>query len=269
MNLPRRSIATLVSALLVGVFVVAAAQAGGTPDKHARTAAAKYAVSVARCKDSALYDGREVSFRTRMTRLAADTEQRMEVKAVLYRKLNEAKKFTRVKLPGLSSPTTSKDAAATVYKRKITIRNVETAARYKLRTTFTWRNIESGKVVREKSVWSKVCRLKTGLPKLVVTDVASKPAGGTNAVTHEVTVKNRGASEALDFPVSIIDGGNVSATQLVESLAPGVTTKLTFSGLTCTRSPLAGVDPLKTLPRLTAASRVTVALPGCELGATG
>lgn len=268
MFLLRRSFATFGAGLLLCAALAAVSQAAAPPRHQAAAATPKYSVAVARCQDSALYDGREVSFRTRIARTGSK-EQRLEVRAALHRKLNESKKFSRVKLPGLSKPTTSKDAAATVYKRKITIRNVETAARYKLRVTFTWRSVETGKVIREKSVWSKVCRLRTGLPKLAIEKVESLRELGTKNVTHRVTVVNKGASEALDIPVAVYAPGADATVKQIESLAPGASEQVSFSGLGCGIAEIAQLDPVKQLARLGAANRVPVPLPGCATDATG
>lgn len=256
MFLPQRFFATASVALLSALTAAAAVQAQAPRPHAAAIAAGKTSVAVKRCKDNASYAGRELRFQTRMTRLASEVDQRLEVKVVLYRRLKESNSYARVAIPGLSTATSPKDRAATVYLRRITIRNVETAARYKLRATFTWRNAETGKKLRAKSVTSKVCNLKRGLPKLSISEMDASFDYNAASARYLVTVVNKGASEAIDVPVSATIDGSATPQFKYVSLDPGESSTLVFPGPICKLNVVAVIDPLKTLPRLSDRMRV-------------
>lgn len=223
-------------------------------------------VGVATCKNSPWYAVREITFRTKISRLDPAVAQGLEVRLQVWRKLAEQRRFKRLKLPGLEDPASAKDPAATTYQRDVTIKNVETAAEYRAKVTFRWRDATSGEVQKKHTLWSKRCKQKRGLPRLNVVKAQSLPVAGSDQVSHTLTVSNAGASEAQSVPVAIYVDGAAPIFQTIPSIGPRQAEDVTITVQSCRVGAYAIIDPLKSLVRLRGTMRRTEQLVDCASG---
>lgn len=258
---------------LISVFALALLPAGSAlaaPAAEASAVKPPASVRVASCRSNQFYSGREITFRTRMWRTAMDASERLEVKVEVQRKFDEAKSYRRLKIEALAKPTTSKDDAATIYQRDVMLREVESAARYRAKVTFRWRDAATGKTIRKRVIVSKTCRQRHGLPKLAISPISSTPvvpvAGamrGEASVIHRLSVQNSGRSEAVDVPIALRVDGNPPIVGLIESIGPRQVAEIAITAPACKIAAEAMIDPLGTLKRLDQAMRTPVAVPSC------
>jgi hypothetical protein len=262
-QLRRVSVAALLSALLWAVGAQAASSPGSrTPLGTGAISSAS--VSVKECRSNPWYAGRELGFRTRMALVGPMGGQRLEVTVDLWRKLNEQRSFHRLKIAGLVRRTMAKDHAATVYEREIAVKNVETAARYRLKANFLWRNTVTGEVERRRTVWSKTCRQRSGLPKLTITRINSLQLPGSNMINNTVTVTNSGRSEAMNVPLAIDPDNSDAVFATIPSIGPGRSEEVTIVTPSCQQEATAQIDPRRLLKRLRGPMRKLVAVANCR-----
>lgn len=253
--------------LCAGIFSAAAApihQADAeereSPQASVRPIAS---VSVLRCRSNAYYAAREISFRAMMMRVDPGVSQALEVKAELWRKLNEAKRYRRLKLPGIGAPTTGRDPSATAYAREIIVTSVEPASRYRLRARFSWRDPSTGRLQQRKTVWSKPCRQRTSLPRLRIVAQSSVAQAGSKDMRHSITVANKGGSEAVNVPVAIRVDGAPPIVATIDSIGPRQSADVSIVAPACRYSADAVIDPLRALVRLGGAMRARIPLERC------
>lgn len=263
MNLIRPTFLLALAALLSGALAAHAASAGERSTRL-ESSARPAGVSVVQCRSNPYYAGRELGFRTRMKRVGTERGQRLEVSVGVWRRLDEQHSFRRLKIGGLERKTSAKDPAATVYEREIMIKNVETAARYRLKAVFRWRDPKSRKVTMTRTVKSKTCRQRGGLPKLAISRVNSLQVAGSNSVNHVVTVVNHGSSEALAVPVAIDPDNSDPVFAQIPSIGPGQSADVAIVAPDCQASAVAQIDPLKALKRLHGSLRSPVAISDCR-----
>lgn len=264
MHLSRRPI--FLTLLLAALFICAAtvtAASAQVPQPRA-SAHPTSSISVATCRSNAWYSARELTFRARMSRLDPAVAQRLEVKLEVWRKLDESARYRKLKLTALRGSLRAKDPAATVFERVVSVRNTETAARYRARATFRWRNASTGKLELKRSKWSKVCRQRTKLPKLAITGARTLPAVGSDDVIHLLTVRNSGRSEARRVPVAVYVDGAAPVLGQIDSIGPRQTADVAITTPACKGTARAVIDPLRTLTRLRGSTRVRLPLPTCR-----
>lgn len=274
MHTPRLIFRTLPLVALTCALIAAPAASAGSETASSRavtvaasgkaSAAGQASVRVRACKSNAYYAQRSVEFRARMSKLESAAAQTLEVKIQVWRKLKEDSKYRRLKISGLDAPTLSKDPAATVYQRDVAIKNVETAAAYRARATFRWRDVATGETLAKRSVWSKPCQQRARLPHLKIRKINSLPVAGMNSVAHTITVANSGRSEAISVPVAVVVDGGTPVYALIASIGPKESEDVTITAPLCTASAYAQIDPLRTLVRLRGAMRTPAAIERCS-----
>lgn len=274
MDTRRRILRTLTLAALCCVLAAASVTAAGAQESVRQSevaaligkasSAGQASVKVRACRSSAYYAERDVEFRLRMYRLNVAGPQELQIKVEAWRKLKEDNKYRRLKIPGLSAPTTAKDPAAMIYQRDVAIKNVETAAHYRARAIFQWRNPDTGALLAKKVVRSKSCRQKLPLPHLRIKQIRSLPIAGMRSIAHTITVVNSGRSEALAVPVAVVVDGGTPVFASIESIGPRQVKDVTIDAPVCTAAAYAQLDPLRTLVRLRGAMRTPLPLERCS-----
>lgn len=282
-----RSLSRL-SLLVAAVFVVAlpAASAGETNPASAAAAAdaglsaklttsakkradsvggATASVKLRTCRSAAYYDNRLIRFRVRMARLsAAGPGQRMQMRIDVQRRFNGQKKFVRQRAEGLSRWSTSK-SSANVYQRDLVLSGViETASQYRASVAMRWVDA-SGKVVKRRTLRSKVCKQKRSLPRLKLIGAHAVPAtGAATELIHTLTVANSGGSEAVDVPVAVIVDGQEPVIARIESIGPRQSADVVIRAPACRGQATAQIDPLRELSRLRQSMRKPFDLAACS-----
>lgn len=176
-------------------------------------------VKVRTCRSSAYYVGREITFRAKMARYSeTNSPQHLQIKVDVLQRLNEAKKFKKLKAKGLGEWTSSSDVA-TIYQRDLTLTNVETAAAYKARVAYRW-TASDGKVEHRRTITSRICKQKVGLPRVGIVASSSVSIPGSTDVNHTITLSNTGKSEMIDFKLLVRVDDALGGIATVGSIGP-------------------------------------------------
>lgn len=257
----------LIFTALAAVFVLSLATGAGASTPAVGQAAVKPAsVGVVACKSSAWYAGRQLTFRARISRQDLATEQKLAIKVEIWRKLNESKRFRKIKLSGEKGWATASEIQTAIYKREVSLApdDIETAASYRAKVSFRWSDPQTGKTQAKKTVWSKPCAQKTALPKLKITNVTSVQNPGSATVTHTVTVANDGKSEAVNIPVGVRVDENNALLATIESLGKRQSADVQITTPACQVGAAALLDPLLKLMRPKIVSVRMFAIPSCR-----
>lgn len=211
----RRSqlIAAFAALVLAALFAIAMQSVATAAPKASATASPKASVSVAKCRSAATYSDRRLEFRASMSAIAAGGK--MELRYTLYRRYNNQSRFRVVKPTegsSLGEWLASSDTSATKYIHNLAITPIETAAVYRVRVSYRWKD-SAGKIVKRAKRTSKLCKQRRGLPNLDIVSVQKYPNGSPIfpdlPVIWVVTVRNNGASSA-SLPVGLIVSGTAN-----------------------------------------------------------
>lgn len=259
----RRPLIALLIAALFAVTAGSMAGAAGVPKPAAATLATS-SLKVKSCKSSAYYAARDLTFRTKIMWQDLSAQQKISVKLVVYRKLNEAAHYRKLKLPKLAGWKSPENKGASLYQYDWTLDDVETAASYRAKATFLWKNATTGAVEARRSVWSKVCKQRTALPKLRIAGVSSLPIAGSNSFTHVISVANKGASEAVDVPVAVfVDAGGANVGK-IDSIGPKQTVDVQITAPDCTAFAYARIQATPALKRPRVLTSQSTNIPTCR-----
>lgn len=238
MHSPRRTLTALVATLaLAALFAVPAFSAGQQPASAALKPAS---VGVLACKSNAYYSGRQLNFRTKISRQQFDVPQKLAVKVTVWRKLSEEKRFKRLKTVGDKGWNAASDINAGIYQHDVIIdpKAIETRAEYRAKASFRWSNASTGLTEARKTVTSKICKQKTKLPKLRLAWTRTVQVPGEPNVTHTFTISNSGASEAVFVNVIVNNDANQVGVGygMVESIGPKQSETLNITAPACSTS---------------------------------
>ncbi|MFT4048884.1 MAG: hypothetical protein QM648_03505 [Solirubrobacterales bacterium] len=248
MSMLRRPLSALLIAALFALAATSVAGAAAT-GRIALDPSAPATVKVRACKSAAYYAGRNLTFRTKIQWQDLAVAQKIRVRLDLYRKLNEASKYHKLKLPKISGWRTPDNKAASLYQYDWIIDDVETAASYRVKAVFEWRDPVTDQLQQRRTTWSKVCKQRTALPKLRITKIVSTPVAGSSFFTHVITVANIGASEAVDVPVRVFVDGYPKTTGEIDSIGPKQTVDLPITAPVCANYASAAVQRTPALDR--------------------
>lgn len=233
----------------VGVTVRESSQSIEQLTSSAKPLFTPYATArVKRCVVSRYYDGRILEFSGKMVSYGESElgPVTMQMRFEVFRKLAEHKRFKKVKGVGLGTWLPASDPKAGVYIREISLQGIETAAQYKARVTYRWLH-PTGKVDRKRTLTTKPCKQRIGLPRLVVTKSKRVPIAGSNQENFVISVFNAGRSEAVNVPLFFkVDNGAVQGT-IVGSIGPGQSVDASFNAAACQQRYDARIDPEVTL----------------------
>lgn len=221
-------------------------------------------IKVTSCQSNAYYAGREFSVRTKMMWQDLSVPQKLRLKIEVWRRLFGAHRYRKLNLPGLKAWTSPNDRVTSLYKHLWTIDDIETAATYRAKATFVWKDPTSGKVQARRTTYSKPCKQRVGLPRLSIEHVTSAQSTGMSGVDHQVSVVNKGKSEAQDVPVAVYVDSADPVFGKIDSIGPGQVSDLSIKAPECKTSAYAVIDPLRSLARLKGPMRIQFPIQRCS-----
>lgn len=271
-GMPRQLTHSLMFALLLTLAWATHASAASVSVKSAPTAnTAAFAegsrppATVKRrvCRSGAYYDNRLITFRVRMGRFSDTNEpQNLQMRFEVLQRLNENKRFKKLKADGLGTWFKSSDSA-TLYQRDLTLTNVETAATYKASVSFRW-TAPDGSVSWKRKIVSTPCKQKVSLPKLKLTNVTTVPIVGSAALQHTVTIVNDGRSEVVDLPVGVFVDSLSPSIAVIDSIGPNQSVDVQIKAASCQTGATAVIDPLRTIVRIPMHNRTPFPIARCR-----
>lgn len=228
------------AALLALLAISPAALATGT----AHAAAAKpralappsvklpYEARMVSCTRSPKTDLRTAIVGASMRPIAGGT--RLSLKVDLYqRPLSGGRWSLRADVPGLGIWSQPSDPsigsrANDVYKYRQAVGRLIVPYSYRFRVAFRWSDA-TGRVVREETATTALCREPDLRPDLVITSAAFEPVGTEGTGVYTVAVRNAGRSSAWNVGV----GSTSAGLRTIRRLGPLESTELTFFGGGC------------------------------------
>ncbi len=246
------------------LVLVVAPGAGANAPAFGTAAASHASVKLKSCRSSAWYAGRDVRYRATISRQNLAVPQRLRIKFDVYRKLNESSRFRKLKLSGAGGWKSAESLESTAYQRDFGIFDVEASARYRVKVSFAWADPATGSVQAKRTIWSKHCVQKFGLPKLNLVKASSAPVAGSTLLTHTITVENVGKSEAVDVPLGVRVDGAAPVMTVIDSLGKNQSRDFQITTPACENSAAAIFDPLFKLQRPKIVSIRSLAIPTCR-----
>lgn len=218
------ALATSAAFAVLGAAAISAVAGDGNDATTTAAKSPRASVKLRSCVSAPMYTDRRLVFRGSMR--SAGFGGTMEMRYSLLRRYDESrsKAFRTVNSTAenmLGKWLPASDSAATVYIHNLTIVPVETSAAYRVKVRYRWRDAD-GKIVARAKRTSKLCKQRTGLPNLVVSNVKRYPNPGRFLphlpVIYEATITNRGRSSST-LPVGSIVSGAVQGVSLVDGTA--------------------------------------------------
>ena len=213
--------------LLLALLVFAApAQAGDAPAS----------VKVLSCSPWQEGLGGTVSYESRMHSVPG--AERMTVRFDLLEKA-PGRAFHRVSVGAINR---SRRGAST-FKWQHQFDGLRQGAVYRTSVVFRWLAAD-GSRVRTATKLSAPCKQPGGPPNLRISGVGIGQGAVPGTALYNVTVVNRGATAATGVSVLLrVDGEILDESDPIESLAPGESQTVSFSGPVCRKKLRAVVDP--------------------------
>jgi hypothetical protein len=150
-------------------------------------------------------------------------------------------RFEPVRVPELAIWRTSK-AGVEVFSYTQRVRALERGGDYRMRVEFRWQD-SRGRTIRSARRSSGLCGRPGPLPQLQIADVRARPGAAAGTMEYAVDVSNLGDLEAEEVPVLLVVDGAALDVREIDSLAPGETATVRFSGPRCTHRLRTEVDP--------------------------
>jgi hypothetical protein len=117
------------------------------------------------------------------------------------------------------------------FRFRQTVTSLQGGGEYRMRVDFRWLDGD-GKPIRKSRALSPVCNQPGDLPNLRIGDISALPGPGGTSV-YLVPVQNNGQVKTGDFAVELFVDGAAADVGHVESLAPGETSEVRFTGPAC------------------------------------
>lgn len=220
----RRTISFAVLALLLAAPVDAVA-------KHKAAS-----VSVAECKASDAAETRSATFLGRMRAIRGTDSMRMRF-TLLERFGDE--RLHSVKAPELRAWRESRPGVRE-FRFRQTVTALQGGGQYRMRVDFRWLDAD-GNLIRKSRSLSPACDQPGDLPNLQIGAISAlRGRGGT--ATYIVPVQNNGQIPTRDFAVDLFVDGAATNVGHVDSIAPGETREVRFTGPICERGLRAVAD---------------------------
>ncbi|MDW5596646.1 CARDB domain-containing protein [Conexibacter stalactiti] len=233
---------TLSAAALLALLAISpAALATGT----AHAAAAKpralappsvklpYEARMVSCTRSPKTDLRTAVVGASMRPIADGT--RLALKVDLYQRPLAGGRWTlRADVPGLGAWSQPSDPSIgtrsnDVYKYRQAVGRLVVPYSYRFRVAFRWSDA-SGRVVREETATTGLCREPDLRPDLVITSATVEPGVTERTAIYTVAVRNIGRSAAVNIGISSATSG----IRAIRRLGPLESTEMVFVGPPCT-----------------------------------
>ena len=132
---------------------------------------------------------------------------------------------------------------ATEFRWLHKVKGLKQGGEYRVRVDYRWMT-DNRTVIQSARRKSKRCSEPGGPPNLRVAGIETVLGAFDGTARYRVTVVNRGGSDARRVGVLLrVDGAVVDEAEPIETLRPGESRTLSFSGPLCRRSLSAEVDP--------------------------
>lgn len=232
--------AALIAAIALLAVAVPSAATAGSISRTARHAS----VSVADCHPAGNVAQRYAAFSGEMRAWAGST--RMAMRFTLLERLPGVGSFARVPLPELRPWRRSKPGARTfIYTQRVS--GLRDGAAYRTRVQFRWYGPQ-GRVLREITARSAVCRQPAPLPNLTIGSITSAPSATAGQRTYSITVANTGQGEARNVGVALNVDGSAVGDSSIDLLPAQEQAVVQIDGPACAFTVRAVADPRRRIP---------------------
>jgi hypothetical protein len=167
-----------------------------------------------------------------------------------------AMRFTLIDRAGDGQPTVIDNPALAQWRRSRpgvsrfgyaqSVAGLEVGGAYAVQVQFRWTN-QRGQVIRSVKRTSSVCRQQGELPNLAITRVAARAGESAGTELYSVDLTNSGRGEARSVTVDLFVDGAAADSYPVDSVKPGETVTVRFTGPACKRNLRVFADKLDTL----------------------
>jgi hypothetical protein len=149
--------------------------------------------------------------------------------------------FEPVRVPELATWRHSRPGVE-VFSYTQRLRALERGGEYRMRVDFRWQDAR-GRTLESTRRRSGVCGRSGPLPQLLIAAVRTRPGAAAGTAEYMVDVSNLGDLDAAKVPVLLVVDGAALDIQEIQSLEPGETATVRFSGPPCAHRVRAEVDP--------------------------
>jgi hypothetical protein len=231
--MPRR----LCALPLIALLAVAFAEAAGAKHSASRVAS----VRVAECRTGDGADGRSASFLGRVQAIHGST--RMGMRFTLLERFGDERRHP-VDFPQLRAWHFSR-AGIRDFRYRQTVTGLTGGGLYWVRVDYRWYDAD-GNLLRKARRTSRSCRQPGPLANLVpgAPTAGSRPEG---TWAYVVPVTNAGRVTATDVGVELSVDGAATNVGSIDSIAPGETREVRFTGPPCRGGVRIVVDPSDTV----------------------
>jgi hypothetical protein len=190
------------------------------------------------CKSSDTPESRSATFMGRMRALAGT--DRMAMRFTLLERFGD-EKLQSVDFPELRAWRFSKPGVRD-FRFKQTVTALSGGGEYRMRVEYRWLD-GAGNLQRKAARTSGACRQPGELPNLVAAAAPSAAAGPEGTAVYVVPVRNDGKAAAQDVAVELFVDGAATNVGHIDSVAPGETREVRFTGPACKRGLRVVLDP--------------------------
>jgi hypothetical protein len=146
------------------------------------------------------------------------------------------------------------------FRYRQTVTGLQGGGEYRMRVDFRWLDAQ-GNLLRKVQKVTGACSFPGDLPNLRFGTLSGLPGPGGTAI-YVVPVTNDGKAPATDVAVELRVDGAATDVGRIDSIGPGETRELRFTGPVCKRKLTAIADPADTIhERLKSDNTLTVGCP--------
>lgn len=243
MTMPRR----LASFAVLGLALVLA----GPAHARVKTPSAK----VVECRSSDAAETRTATFSGRMR--AMKGTERMAMRFTLMERFGD-EKLQAVDFPELRAWRFSKPGVRD-FRFKQTVTALQGGGEYRMRVEYRWLD-SAGNLVRKTQRTSGPCRQPGALSNLRPGNPTAS-TGPEGTAVYVVPVRNEGKAAAQDVAVELYVDGAATNVGHIDSIAPGQTREVRFTGPVCKNGLRVVVDPSDSIKERVEADNTATA--GC------
>jgi hypothetical protein len=207
---------------------------------------------VLECRSGDDAAARSATFQGRMR--AIPGTDRMLMRFTLMDRFGDEKKLQPVAVPELKAWRSAKPGIKD-FRYKQTVTALQGGGEYRAAVDFRWLDVD-GNLLRKARRVSGACRQQGELANLKV-GVPSAAAGPEGTAVYVVPVVNDGKAIARDVAVELFVDGAAANVGHIDSVAPGETREVRFTGPSCKRSLRMVVDPPDTIKEQIESDNVT------------
>jgi hypothetical protein len=238
--------------IILAVLTAALAPAASAQAGHHRASFKAPGVKLAECRSGDATDVRSATFMGRMRALKGT--DRMAMRFTLLERFGD-EKLHPVDFPELRAWHFSKPGIRD-FRFKQTVTGLQGGGEYRMRVEYRWLDA-AGNLQRKTQRTSAACREPGALANLLP-GLATAAAGPEGTSVYVVPVSNNGKVEAQDIGVELYVDGAATNVGHIDSLAPGESRDVRFTGPVCKRNLRVVVDPADTVKERSEADNVAL-----------